>query len=137
MRLIKAGELTAEQLHAIEILALPKRGNMTYEEVAEAVGVSSKTLQRWRKETAFQEAVRRRSLQLLGEQLPDVLEAILNGALRGSAKHSELILKSLHVLKENHVIEAKPYEPDERSNEAIEEEIARLQKELDEIGGYE
>ncbi|XEC93393.1 phBC6A51 family helix-turn-helix protein [Paenibacillus tarimensis] len=136
MKLIKHGELTSEQLHAIEYLALPKRGNMSYEEIAAAIGVSSKSLQRWRKEPIFQEAVRRRSLELMGERLPDVLASMVDRAVNGSGKHAELVLKSLGILKDQHVVEARPYDPedDPRSNANIEREIERLSAELKAMG---
>jgi hypothetical protein len=67
MKLMKYGELTAEQLLAVEYLAQPKRAGLKYTEIAEKCGCDVRTLQRWRRLPAFQVAVRKRTLELAGE----------------------------------------------------------------------
>ena len=42
--------LNEKQIAAIEYLSLPKRGGMTFKQIAEEVGVSEQTIHRWRSE---------------------------------------------------------------------------------------
>jgi len=42
-------KLNERQIAAITILAQPKRGGMTYDQVAEAVGVAKSTIFEWKK----------------------------------------------------------------------------------------
>lgn len=54
-----AKRLSELQYAAIEFLALPKRGGLTYEQVAEKVGITDRTLRDWRKDDAFNDELKR------------------------------------------------------------------------------
>ena len=71
--------LSEKQIAAIEYLALPQRGGMTYEEIANKVGVTRATLSNWRKDERFNEARRKRVMQMTQEHLPDVMDAAIKG----------------------------------------------------------
>lgn len=69
-------KLTDKQWQAIAILSVPGRAGMTYEEVAEHVGVSDKTLREWRKREDFNEAIKTQVLNNAIDHLPEVFEAL-------------------------------------------------------------
>jgi|SRR5690606_18749712 len=71
--------LSESQLAAIEYLSLPKRGGLTYEEVAEKVGIARSTLQEWRKDDVFITALNKRIVQNTQEFLPEIFEAAVKG----------------------------------------------------------
>jgi len=123
--------LTLQQLMAIEMLLIREIKKITYAEIAEACGVSERTLQRWRRLPEFQKEYRRRALEVLGDSLPQVLKVLEKKALQGSNKSIELYLKTLGMLKSEMDVTARQAPPvDQRSNEAIEREIKELEREL-------
>lgn len=88
------GGLTAKQRKAIELLI---NSTMTYQEIADEVGVNRKTLYDWRHEpqfTSFQEEYKR----LKDEQWLATVEAARKGALKlcigGNQKMIEFVLKN-------------------------------------------
>ena len=68
--------LNEKQIAAIEYLALPKRGGLTYEQIAKEVGVNERTLNRWRNEDYFNEALNRRIVRSLSDRLPEVMASV-------------------------------------------------------------
>lgn len=135
-KMAKFGELTSQQLMAIELLAAKRGSNMKYSEIAESVGISERTLGRWRQSPDFQAELRRRTLEVAGNALPDVLHVLTKKALSGHTKSIELYLKAVGVLgdKQDHTV--RPQE-DSRSDEAIDRDIARMELELAEFEEYE
>jgi len=122
-------ELTPEQLMAVEMIVCKRGAGIKYSEIASSVGVSERTLLRWRQTPEFREELRRRTLELNGEHLPRVLEALVKRALAGNVKAVELFLKVeglLHQGKER----TEPTQEDSRSNEQIQREIAELEIQL-------
>ena len=88
------GGLTAKQRKAVELLI---NSNMTYQEIADEVGVNRKTLYDWRHEpqfTSFQEEYQR----LKQEQWLATVEAARKSALKlcadGNQKMVEFVLKN-------------------------------------------
>lgn len=73
--------LKAEQLLAIKYLATPKRGGLTYEQIAEECGVTDQTLRNWRKDETFQAELKREANRLIVEKLADLHQAALDGFL--------------------------------------------------------
>ncbi|MCW2279483.1 hypothetical protein EDD73_1516 [Heliophilum fasciatum] len=72
-------------------------------------------------------------LQSVNEKLADVMNTTVQKAVDGSGKHTELLLKSLGILKEQHNIVATQHFDEERSDEAIEREIDELKRQLAEL----
>jgi predicted transcriptional regulator len=122
-------ELSPEQLMAVEMIVCKRGAGIKYSEIASSVGVSERTLLRWRQNPEFREEVRRRTLELNGEHLPRVLEALVKRALAGNVKAVELYLKVENLLNQGKeqpepVLEKRP------TNEELEREIAELEKQL-------
>lgn len=100
--------LNEKQTAAIEFLALPKRGGLTYDEVAERVGIARSTLQEWRKDDAFISQLNRRIIQNTQEHLPEIFEAAIKGITEDrNAAIFRTFLQAHGLLTEKHEIESK------------------------------
>lgn len=69
-------KLNDKQYAAIAILSLPKRGGLTYDQVAEQIGVSRTTLTNWRKQDEFNEELKREIMRRTIDRLPEIMDAI-------------------------------------------------------------
>lgn len=77
----KRTELTEQQKQAIDYLVLRDQYGMTMEDVAEAVGVSSRTLRNWRNDKLFNKELSSRAELVQQAIIPDAL-AVLNSIIR-------------------------------------------------------
>ncbi|QIG62613.1 HTH domain-containing protein [Sporosarcina phage Lietuvens] len=71
-----AKKLTDKQYAAITLLSLPKRGGLTYEQVAEQVGVTRKTLAEWRRKDEFNDELKREIVRTTLDSMPDIMASI-------------------------------------------------------------
>ena len=86
------------QLKAIELLA---KGNKTYKEIADIVGVSAETLRQWRKLPEFQDEVRKRCRELLKDLEPALYNLAFQQAQeKGSWQHIKLLLERIGRLED-------------------------------------
>jgi len=69
-------KLNEKQIAAITLLSLPKRGGLTYEEIAEKVGIARSTLQEWRKDDAFNDELKRQIVRNTLDDLPEIMSSI-------------------------------------------------------------
>lgn len=114
-----------KQILAIEILSQPKRGGLTYDEVAAAVGCDAKTLFRWRQDPLFVEAITRKAIMTLHSDLPEVFGATLTRAKNGEVRSVELLYKLLGLLVDKAEVEV---EEKGNSNIDVAADIAELKK---------
>ena len=126
--------LNLAQRRAAEILASNDVHQMSLAQIAEHVGVSHRTLYRWKQDKDFVTYQNNISEQLMEDFLTEAYTT-LKGLVRSSGRSDnsrlkalELVLKNRGKLTDVHHIEAKV--EDARSNEAIEAEIEQLRKEL-------
>ncbi|GIP33612.1 phBC6A51 family helix-turn-helix protein [Paenibacillus sp. J2TS4] len=128
-RRIATGNFNEQQTLAIELLAV--KGRRSLGTIAAQIGVDVRTLNRWRQEPSFKEAVIDKSKnEYLGAGLPEVFAKHLELAIAGNVKAIELYYKVTGLF-----VEKKEIHPviDDRSNEAIERDIDKLDALLDEI----
>ncbi len=131
-----AKNLTAAQRKAAEILATNDIHQMTMAQVAETVGVSDRTLYRWKQDEDFvgyQNEVAERSMEDFLAEAYNILKGITR---KGRSEHVkikalELVLKNRGKLTDVQKVEAKV--EDLRTDEQIQQDIEELQKELEEI----
>ncbi|MEC3678162.1 phBC6A51 family helix-turn-helix protein [Bacillus velezensis] len=71
-----ARKLSEKQIAAIEFLAQPNRGGMTYDQIADEVGVTRQTLHNWRNNDDFYEELKRRIKKESAERMPDIIASI-------------------------------------------------------------
>lgn len=69
-------KLNEKQYAAIAILSQPKRGGLTYDQVAEQVGISRTTLTEWRKRDDFNDELKREIMRSTIDRLPEVMASI-------------------------------------------------------------
>lgn len=71
-----AKRLSDKQYAAVTLLSAPNRGGLTLKEVAERVGIAESTLHEWRKQDAFNDAIKSQVLKNAVAHLPDMFDAI-------------------------------------------------------------
>ena len=76
---------------AIEVLA--KNLHMTYEQVAKEAGVSKGTISKWMSNADFIDKVYTRYMEISGNQLPAVIQAMIEEAKLGNVHAAKLILE--------------------------------------------
>lgn len=69
-------KLNEKQYAAITLLSVPKRGGLTYEQIADQVGVSRRTLQEWRKSDDFTAELKNEIVRNTLDSLPEIMESI-------------------------------------------------------------
>jgi len=96
--------LTLKQLKATDIIATNTRNEdgtvMTNAQIASEVGISERTLIKWKKIPEFMETVISKSRVFLKQMLPNVYDILGKDAARGSHQHIKLLLDHLDRLEE-------------------------------------
>lgn len=101
-------KLNDKQYAAIALLALPKRGGMSYEQVAEEVGVDARTLYKWRQDDRFNEELKRKIMRDTLERLPEVQASIPDHIINdGNAAMYRTMMQSLGLLTEKVELEQR------------------------------
>lgn len=99
-------KLSEMQYAAIAILALPKRGGMSYEQVAEQVGVDVRTLHRWRSDDRFNDELKRKIMRDTLDRLPEVQASIPDHIINdGNAAMYRTMMQSLGLLTDKVEVE--------------------------------
>jgi AcrR family transcriptional regulator len=78
---VAKAKLSEKQIAAIEYLSLPKRGGMTYEEIAKEVGVAKSTLFEWKKQDGFNDALKAEIVRKTTDRLPEMFDAMLTNII--------------------------------------------------------
>ncbi len=88
---------SAKQLKFIDWLATTKYDRKPTNQVllAEELGLNPRTLTRWKKIPELQEAVLKRTRELLGDRLPEIYGALGREAEQGSFQHIKLAMEML------------------------------------------
>ena len=115
--------LNEKQYAAIAVLAMPKRGGLTYKQVAENVGIAESTLHEWRKQDAFNDELKKEVLRNAVAHLPDMYEAIPRHVIEeGNAALFRTYIQSLGMLTEKVEVDTKQGS----DMDAIKAEIERM-----------
>lgn len=124
--------LTAKQVKAIELLC-DYENNMTYEAVAEEVGVCYKTLYNWRtRNEDFINVKKKMSEFLLKEKIERVNRSLLRGAVEGEPRLIKLFYERLGMYKDRKEIsgpDGGPVEVDPISQ--LKEAINKVSKDIE------
>lgn len=122
-----AKKLSDKQYAAIAILSLPKRGGMTYERIADELGISSETLRRWRNEDAFNEELKRNIMRSTIDRLPEIMESVPDHIIdQGNAAMFRTLLQAHGLLTEKH--EVTSGQNDAKDLEEMKAELAEFKK---------
>jgi predicted transcriptional regulator len=103
-----AKRLSELQIAAIEYLALPQRGGLTYEEIAAKVGVSDRALRNWRNDDTFADALVKRTIMNAKEYLPEIMASIPRHIIEdGNAAMFRTYMQSIGALTDRVEVDAK------------------------------
>ncbi|SFF98967.1 Helix-turn-helix of insertion element transposase [Halobacillus alkaliphilus] len=116
---------------AIEFMSLSDNGGYTQKELAEKLGVSRKTITRWKKDEHFQEEVRKRAVEKAGEHLPEVLDVLMQNIRAGKDKSIENYLKLVGLIQENQFTFNQNVNTEEQqTNDEINKHVEDLREQL-------
>ncbi|QUG41322.1 hypothetical protein KD050_18915 [Psychrobacillus sp. INOP01] len=102
-----SNRLNEKQIAAIAILAQPKR-TMTYEQIAEQVGVAKSTLFEWKKLDHFDKALNKEIVRVTKDRLPDVFDSIIDNIKQtGNAAAFRTLIQAHGMLTDKIEIESK------------------------------
>lgn len=133
-------KLSIQQRKAAELFAVNNLKCNTVEQIAEEVGVSPRTVYRWKRDPifiAYQNEVADLAMEDFLSETYGVLKRLVRSGRSDHAKLKavELVLKNRGKLTDK--VEQHTTIEDNTSNEAIEKEIQELKKLLGEITGEE
>lgn len=74
--------LTTKQLEAAQLIALPDMGGMTYNQIAEKLSITDRTLRNWRNEPAFEAELSKQQRRIVGDKMSDIHTAAMNEFLK-------------------------------------------------------
>src|SRR5690625_4320650 len=119
--------LSASQYTAIEFLALPDKGGLTYGEIAEKVGISERQLYTWRQDNVFADEVVKRAIRNAAEYLPDILASVPKHIIEdGNAAMLRTYMQSIGALTEK--VEINTGDNASEDVDKIREELERMRK---------
>lgn len=127
-------QFTEKQITAIGILAMPNRGGLSFEEVADKAGISERQLHRWRKKPEFKQAVIDQSLANVKEVIPNVLSAHTKQAESGNVKAIELFYKLFGLLVDKQEI-TQDVTTRDKGNEDLTAELDDIRNLIEDIKG--
>lgn len=118
------------------VLAIYGKGNKSWEEVADELGISVRTLFRYRQKPHIKTAIREVALEELEAEVPTITKALMKNVKKGDFRSIELAIKMLGMLQEKQVIETTI--KDERmkySETELRQEIEEIERQLKVISG--
>lgn len=119
--------LSEKQYAAVALLSQPKRAGLTYEEVAEKVGIARSTLQEWRKDEAFNDEIKRQVMRNTLDTLPEVMASISEHIINdGNAAMFRTLLQAHGMLTDKVEVENK--NAGGTDVDAMKAEIERMRK---------
>lgn len=127
-------QFTEKQITAIGILAMPNRGGLSFEEVADKAGISERQLHRWRKKPEFKQAVIDQSLANVKEVIPNVLSAHTKQAESGNVKAIELFYKLFGLLVDKQEI-TQDVTTRDKGNDDLSSELDDIRNLIEDIKG--
>lgn len=101
-------KLNEKKLAAIQYLALPKRGGLTYEQIAAEVGISDRQMRDWRKDDQFNDELKRQVMRNTIDRLPEVMDSIPDHIIKdGNAAMFRTFLQAHGLLTDKVEVENK------------------------------
>jgi DNA-binding XRE family transcriptional regulator len=100
--------LNTEHLIAIKYMAMPKRGGLTYAQIADECDVSEQTIYNWRKDPLFDRELKAEMMRVTTDKLPDILDSIPGTIINeGNAAMFKTLLQAHGMLKDRVEVEQK------------------------------
>lgn len=103
-----AKQINDLQYAAIVLLSIPERGGLTFEEVANKVGVSRQTLATWRKDETFTKALKDEIVRATIDDLPEIFASLKGHIVQtGNAALFRTLLQAHDMLTEKLEVDSK------------------------------
>ena len=100
-----------DQIKKVAIEHLATNPNLTIKELADVLGISSRTIDKWKTDPNFMDAIYDRYMVLFGGELPAVLNAMIREAKSGNVQAGRLVLEhSGKLVKNINVTVDSPFE---------------------------
>lgn len=116
--------LGAEHYKAIGLLAVPKRGGKSYDEIAAECGVHVNTLYNWRKDPLFEREYKREIVRASADKLPEIFAAIPQHIIKdGNAALFKTLLQANDMLTDR--VEVNAEIKSDKDIDAIKAKLAR------------
>ncbi|WP_019241500.1 MULTISPECIES: helix-turn-helix domain-containing protein [Bacillus] len=116
--------LGTEHWIAIKYLAQPKKGGLTFKQIADECGVHVNTIDNWRKDPLFERELKREIMRKTVDRLPEIMESIPNHIIKdGNAALFKTLLQANDMLTDR--VEVSSGNSDGQSIEDIKAKIAR------------
>jgi transposase-like protein len=124
--------LTRSQIEAAEEILVMRQTGKSFRDIAKQVGIVERTLRKWRQLPAFKEYLRDRAIEVATESRAEILEKLTEMANKGNLKAIDIYFRVTGSYPaEKHELHA--IQREDRSNEAIREDINELRKILREV----
>ncbi|WP_440961258.1 phBC6A51 family helix-turn-helix protein [Paenibacillus nitricinens] len=118
--------LNPEHLIAIRYLALPNRGGLTIEQIAQECGVSRQAVWNWRSDPLFESELKKQIRRNLLDRVPSIGAAMADAAeAEHNAAAAKLVLQMTDVLTER--IDVTTTEGTSLNREELDRKIAEYQ----------
>ena len=100
-----------DQIKKVAIEHLATNPNLTIKDLADVLGISSRTIDKWKTDPNFMDAIYDRYMVLFGGELPAVLNAMIREAKSGNVQAGRLVLEhSGKLVKNINVTVDSPFE---------------------------
>lgn len=130
-RKVDLSQFSSEQLHAARLMTDPDC-RLTNAEIAEAVGISERTIYRWREKEEYANLLEELSDRIMKTFISDVDRAVMKSVKNGSVKAMELAYKRSGKLVDKKEVTSEVdvnlSTVGEKSNEELLAELAELEK---------
>lgn len=121
---------------AEDVIAM-KANKMTFKQIAEKHGISDRQLRNIRRQKAFREYIKERTIERFEDEQGDILAVLVEKAKQGNIKAIQLYADIVGLKRPNQVevkSEVQVNEFSHMSNEELEAELAAIQLELESLG---
>ncbi|MCK1985179.1 MULTISPECIES: phBC6A51 family helix-turn-helix protein [Peribacillus] len=120
-------QLGPEHYKAMALLATPKRGGLTFEQIAKECDIHVNTLLNWRKDPLFEREFKREVIRGTQDRLPEMMDAMINAVVEDrNAAAAKLILTANDMLTDR--VEVNAEVSTDKSLDAVKARIAAMRK---------
>jgi AcrR family transcriptional regulator len=100
--------LETHHMIALQILALPKRGGMTMDEIATEAGVSRRVIYDWIQDPLFDRELKKEIVRQTTARLPEIMESLTEAVIKDhNAAAAKLLLQVNGMLTDKIEVETK------------------------------
>ena len=92
------GSKEIQRLKSIELFATAE---LSHRAIAKRLRVARSTIETWKKDPEYNQAILDRSVELLHESLPEIYKALAGRSKQGSERHIKILLEHMERLEDS------------------------------------